>query len=90
VSTPSAKAASGTCLYARARGEPIGYIVGDRDVQLDDAGGGWWTLTLDTPWGPLELAARRSAPRELVACAPAGSVPPPAGSAPPQPPSPSP
>jgi hypothetical protein len=82
-STPNTPVASGTCLYARARGEAIGYIVGDREVQLDDRGNGWWTLTIDSPWGPLELAARGGSAGELVACAPAGSVPPPAGSAPP-------
>ena len=77
-STPNTKVASGTCLYARARGEAIGYIVGDREVELEDRGSGWWTLTVDSPWGPLELVARGSADA-LVACAPAGSVPPPAG-----------
>ncbi len=34
-STPNTKVGSGTCLYARARGEAIGYIVGDREVELE-------------------------------------------------------
>jgi len=80
---PSGKAASGTCLYARARGEAIGYIVGDRDVELRDQGGGWWSLAIDTPWGPVEFAARGPSRADLAACAPPGSVPPPAGAPPP-------
>jgi hypothetical protein len=85
---PSATVASGTCLYARIGGEPIGYVVGDRPVELDEAPGasgtGWWALAIDTPWGPLELAARGPSKTELAACAPAGSVPPPVA-APPSP-----
>lgn len=83
VVAPNAKVASGTCLYARAGGEPIGYVVGDRDVELEDRGNGWWTVALDSPWGPIAFAARGPVRTDLVACAPPGSVPPPAGSAPP-------
>jgi hypothetical protein len=72
---PNATAASGTCLYARPNGDPIGYIVGNRPVDLDDAGPEWWSITLDTPWGPLPFAARGATSTELVACAPPGSVP---------------
>ena len=72
------KAASGSCLYARPSGEPIGYIVGDRDVELDDRGNGWWSLAFDTPWGPIPFAARGPTAQSLVACAPAGTVPAPA------------
>jgi hypothetical protein len=85
---PNAKVASGTCLYARARGEAIGYIVGDRDVELEDSGDGWWSLVIDTPWGAVAFAARGPTRRDLVACAPPGSVPdpaPPPGTAPPAP-----
>ncbi len=74
--TPNTTVASGTCLYARANGDAIGYIVGNRPVELDDAGAGWWTLTIDTPWGPLGLTARGPSRTELVACAPPGTVPP--------------
>ncbi|MEO7732444.1 MAG: hypothetical protein ABIY55_15855 [Kofleriaceae bacterium] len=74
--TPNATVASGSCLYARAGGEPVGYVVGDRPVELDDAGRGWWTVTLDTPWGPLGFAAKGPSRVDLVACAPPGSVPP--------------
>jgi hypothetical protein len=75
----NAKVASGTCLYTKQGGEAAGYIVGDRDVHLDDLGGSWWTLSFDTPWGPIPFAARGPTPTSLVACAPQGSVPPPAG-----------
>ncbi|HET9620685.1 MAG TPA: hypothetical protein VFP84_04940 [Kofleriaceae bacterium] len=79
VVTPNAVIASGTCLFARAGGEPVGYVVGDRPVGFDDGGrAGWWEVTIDTPWGPLGFAARGASKSELVACAPAGSVPAPA------------
>lgn len=47
--------ASGTCLYARAKGDAIGDIVGNRPVELDDAGAGWWTLAIDTRGGRSRL-----------------------------------
>ncbi len=75
----NAKVASGTCLYTRRNGEAIGYVVGDREVQLEDVGSGWWTLAIDTPWGPIPFATRGASESSLVACAPAGSVAPPAG-----------
>jgi hypothetical protein len=74
--TPNATVASGTCLYARPRGDAIGYVVGNRPVDLDDGGAGWWTLTIDTPWGPLAFAAHGATTGELVACAPPNTVPP--------------
>jgi hypothetical protein len=86
VVTPNATAASGTCLYARADGDAIGYVVGNRPVDLDDASPGWWTLTIDTPWGPLAFAAHGATRTDLVACAPPNTVPP----ATPPPPSPPP
>jgi hypothetical protein len=80
--TPNAIAPSGTCLYASEAGEPVGYVVGDREVALDAAHAGWFALSLDTPWGPLTFAARGPTDTELVACAPPGSVPAPAPPAP--------
>ncbi|HEX2688094.1 MAG TPA: hypothetical protein VHN14_15805 [Kofleriaceae bacterium] len=87
VITPNTTVASGTCLYARPSGDTIGYIVGNRPVDLEDAGRGWWMLTIDTPWGPLGFAAKGPARTELVACAPPNTVPPatPGPSAPPAP-----
>jgi hypothetical protein len=72
---PNAIAPSGTCLYASEAGEPIGYIVGDRQVALDATHAGWFALSIDTPWGPLTFSARGATENELVACAPPGSVP---------------
>lgn len=67
---PNTTVASGTCLYARVDGDAIGYIVGTRQVDVDDAGAGWWTVAIDTPWGPLGFAARGPSPSELATCAP--------------------
>jgi hypothetical protein len=73
---PNATIASGTCLYAHTGGDAIGYMVGTRPVDLEDGSGGWWTITIDTPWGPLGFAGRGASRTELAACAPAGTVPP--------------
>lgn len=73
---PNTAVPGGTCLYARAGGDAIGYLVGNRPVALDDIGHGWWSLTIDTPWGPLGFAARGPSKTELSACAPPGAVPP--------------
>jgi hypothetical protein len=75
---PNAKLASGTCLYTKRDGDMVGYIVGDREVHLEGAGHGWWTVSFDTPWGPIPFVARGPTQTSLFACAPAGSVPPPA------------
>ncbi|CAN5904667.1 hypothetical protein BH11MYX3_BH11MYX3_16750 [soil metagenome] len=73
---PNTSVASGTCLYARIKGDLIGYIVGDRAVDLVDAELGWYALSIDSPWGPLTFAARGPTRSDLFACAPVGSVPP--------------
>jgi len=67
--TPNTRVASGTCLYARANGDPIGYLVGEQDVDLAGDGRGGWTLAVDTPWGPIAFAARGPDPTSLAACA---------------------
>jgi hypothetical protein len=74
--TPNTKVASGTCLYSRVKGDAIGYIVGDRDVDLADAELGWFALTIDSPWGPIAFAARGPTRTDLQVCAPVGTVPP--------------
>ena len=56
--TANTKVASGTRLYARVKGDAIGYIVGDRDVDLAAVERGWFALTIDSPWGPVAFAAR--------------------------------
>lgn len=75
--TPTGKVPSGTCLHTQVKGEAIGYIVGDQDVMLDESGAsaGWWTLTIDSPWGPIPFAAQGPTRTDLVGCAPSGSVP---------------
>ncbi|MDB4962467.1 MAG: hypothetical protein JWP01_2466 [Myxococcales bacterium] len=72
---PTTRVASGTCLFARSDGDPIGYLVGDQDVDLADATRGWWSLAIDTPWGPVAFAARGADASSLQACGPTGSVP---------------
>nr|HEX4316869.1 hypothetical protein [Kofleriaceae bacterium] len=72
---PNATAASGTCLYARAGGDAVGFLVGDQRVELSPASDGWSSLSIDTPWGPIAFAAHGSPGGDLVACAPPGSVP---------------
>lgn len=73
VIAPNGRVAAGTCLYAKQGGEAIGYIVGEQDVQLDDRGNGWWSLAVDTPWGPIPFAARGPDKDSLTPCAPANA-----------------
>ena len=81
--TPTATVASGTCLYASEGGAPIGYMFGDASVELEPSRhGGWFAVTIESPWGPLALLARGVSATELSACAPAGAVPPPGPNAP--------
>jgi hypothetical protein len=86
--TPNGKVPSGSCLYAQVKGEPIGYIVGDQEVTADDIGAGWWTVTIDSPWGPIPFAAQGPTRTDLISCAPSGSVPPSTLNTPPPAPSP--
>lgn len=71
--TPNGKVGSHTCLYLEAGGDPIGYIVGEPEVDLDEAGQGWWHLAIDTPWGALTFAARGASRGELATCGPVAS-----------------
>jgi hypothetical protein len=67
--TPAtATVAAGTCLYARERGEPIGFITESAAVDLEPASGSWFTITLDTPWGPMAFAAQGTSATSMVAC----------------------
>jgi hypothetical protein len=47
----------------------------DVRVMLDDLGSGWWTQTIDSPWGPIPFAAQAPTRTDLITCAPPGSVP---------------
>lgn len=83
--TPNTKVAGGTCLYTRMRGDAVGYLVGEQEVDLSEADAGWFNLAIDTPWGPITFAARGSSRADLRACgpvAPAAAPPVPAPSVP--------
>jgi len=65
--TPNATAADRTCLYVA--GEPVGFLAADQEVQLERANKpGWFTLTIDTPWGPIAFDARGPTETELQRC----------------------
>ncbi|MBV8756397.1 MAG: hypothetical protein JO257_03940 [Deltaproteobacteria bacterium] len=66
----NATAPGGTCLYASENGEAIGFVVGDSPVALEPTHPGWFSLVLDTPWGPIAFAARGATENELATCAP--------------------
>jgi hypothetical protein len=56
-----------TCLFAG--GEQVGWIVGDRAVLLERGSSvGWFTLTIDTPWGAVSFDARGPTESDLVRC----------------------
>ena len=83
LTVPNASLRSGTCLYTRANGDPIGYLVGDRVAELvEGTQRGWSTIAIDTPWGALAFAAKGGTRAELELCAPPGAVPAPAPSVP--------
>ncbi len=66
---PDATAPRGTCLYARAGGEPIGFFDADQPVQLVESGQlGWWTLRVDTPWDGLAFLVEGHARDALATC----------------------
>ncbi|HEY5921993.1 MAG TPA: hypothetical protein VIV11_10005 [Kofleriaceae bacterium] len=65
--TPNVKAPEGTCLYIND--EPIGFIVGARSLLVEPgARAGAFTLTIDTPWGPIGFDAKGAIETELAAC----------------------
>lgn len=59
--------AAGTCLFAE--GEPVGLVVSDAPAVLERASRvGLFTVTLDTPWGPVAFEARGTLETELATC----------------------
>jgi hypothetical protein len=54
------KLTAGTCLYARVRGEVVGIANEYAVAAAPDESEGWWTVTMETPWGPMSFAARRA------------------------------
>ncbi|HEY4057105.1 MAG TPA: hypothetical protein VGM39_10880 [Kofleriaceae bacterium] len=68
------RVASGTCLYARAHGESIGFLVGDQDVQVDPTSDAEWpTLAIDTPWGAILFRAHGHDATDFATCVPANA-----------------
>ena len=64
---PNATVADHTCLYAGR--EPIGFLVGDQQVLAGPGdGGSWMTITLDTPWGPVDFEAKGATEATLDTC----------------------
>ena len=65
--TPNATVRDLTCLHVA--GEPVGFIVGKRAVLVEKTERpGWFTLTIDTPWGPIGFEARGATETELATC----------------------
>jgi hypothetical protein len=68
---PNEAVADGTCLYGREDGDPIGYVVGDRQAYVEPSTQhGWSWVTLDTPWGPVAFAAKGGGASPLATCGP--------------------
>ena len=64
---PNVTVRDGTCLYVGE--EPLGFIVGDRPVLVEKTGRtGWYTITIETPWGPIAFDAKGSLESELATC----------------------
>jgi hypothetical protein len=75
--TANAQLPRGTCLYASQQGEPIGFLLAAHDGELSSARTpGWFTLSFDTPWGPITFMARGSSQLSLATCGPPVPVPP--------------
>ena len=64
---PNATVRDGTCLYAG--GEPVGFIVGERQVVVEKTHRtGWYALTIDTPWSAIAFEAKGATEVELATC----------------------
>lgn len=75
--TPNETIPSGTCLHSQIESDQVGYVVGDVEGELVAAAvPGWWSLALDTPWGPITFGVQGPSVQDLVACAPPDTVPP--------------
>lgn len=56
-----------TCLYGGD--EPIGFVIGDRAALVEPSPRvGWFTITLDTPWGPVAFDASGPTESSLAKC----------------------
>lgn len=67
VLTPNFTVAADTCLYAAE--ELVGFVVGDRPALVEPASRiGWFTVTLETPWGPVAFEAKGPTETSLAKC----------------------
>jgi len=57
---------NGTCLYAVE--EPVGFVMGDQPAAVEPSRVGWFTVTLDTPWGAVAFEARGPTETTLETC----------------------
>jgi hypothetical protein len=65
--TPNTNVPALTCLWHG--GEEIGFLVDDQAVLVEKTDRvGWFLLTIDTPWGPIELDAKGTSETELAKC----------------------
>lgn len=65
--TPNATVADGTCLFIA--GDEVGFIVGDRELVVTKTDRvGWFSVTIDSPWGPLGFDAKGATVSELAKC----------------------
>ncbi len=63
---PNLTVPNGTCLYAAE--EPVGFVLGDQPVAVEPLRVGWFTVTLDSPWGPSAFEARGPTESTLATC----------------------
>jgi hypothetical protein len=64
---PNTTVPAQTCLYASD--EAVGFVVGDRAALVEPSPRiGWFTVTLETPWGPIAFEARGPTESTLVTC----------------------
>lgn len=65
--TPNAVVADGTCLFIA--GDEVGFIVGSRELVVARTDRvGWFSVTIDSPWGPLAFDARGTTMTDLAKC----------------------
>ncbi|MEP6866116.1 MAG: hypothetical protein ABJE66_36185 [Deltaproteobacteria bacterium] len=75
--TANAQLPRGTCLYGSQHGEPIGFLLAAHDGELSSSRTpGWFTLSFDTPWGPITFMARGPSELALATCGPPVPAPP--------------
>jgi hypothetical protein len=74
--TANATLARGTCLYDTVHGEPIGFLTANHAAELAPSRSpGWFTVALETPWGPITFAAQGASDHELATCVPSAAAP---------------